>query len=130
MTDPSTAVAHQVKDFRELPGLKGMSITRMHADDASALGATKPFELEQRGRKETVLLQLTLIKSRGLWVISDIDLETRESAKAQLAKFLRAHPKAIPARRGAMKESKTVLPSKVMLSNMILPDKKKKEDDD
>ena len=96
MTDPASAVARQIKDFRELPGLKGMSIARMHADDVDALGATKSFELEQKGRKKTVLIQLALIKSRGLWLISDIDLETPESAKAELAEFLRPRPNAIP----------------------------------
>ena len=94
MTDPVSAVSRQIKDFGELPGLKGMSITRMHADDAVALGATKLFEFERKGKKKTVFIQLGLIKSRGLWSINDIDLETPESGKAELANFLLRRPKA------------------------------------
>ena len=94
MADAGSAVPQQIKDFREIPNLKDLKIARVHADAAAALAATKPFELEQKGKKRTVLLQLTLIKSRKLWVVSDIDLETPQSAKKELAKFRKAHPGA------------------------------------
>jgi len=94
MADPASAVPHQIADFHNLSNLKSLRLAQMHADDSSAMGATIPFEVEQRGKKETVVLQLTLTKSRGLWVVSDIDLKTPEIAKQSLDEFLAAHPKA------------------------------------
>ena len=103
MCDPAGAVPQQIKDFRELPiDLKDLKIARAHADSATCLAATVPFELTEKGRKRTVLIQLTLIRSRGLWVVSDIDLETPQSAKQELDKFLTVHGRAveIPASSG------------------------------
>ena len=97
MADPASTVPQQIKDFREIPNLKVLKIARVHADAEAALVVTKPFELVQKGKKQMALLQFTLITSRKLWVVSNIDLETPASAKVELKRFLKAHPKATTA---------------------------------
>ncbi|MCK4626559.1 MAG: DUF4019 domain-containing protein, partial [Phycisphaerae bacterium] len=104
LTDPRSAVPHQVKDFRELPDAKSLKVVSVYADDKTALAVTTETRADH-GRKGPLLIRL--IKQRGLWVVTDIDIETPAKAKDKLKRFLKKHPDAkpvtlAPVRRAAL----------------------------
>ncbi|GMU25053.1 MAG: hypothetical protein AMXMBFR13_51240 [Phycisphaerae bacterium] len=92
LTDPRMAVGHQVKDFQKIPDIAQTRIESFHADDQAALAITTPVAGDH-DRKGPLLITLAL--SRGLWVVTDVDLGSPEAAKKALDQFMKAHPEAL-----------------------------------
>jgi len=94
LTDPSSAVARQLADFRELAELnpQGFKIVSIHANDRAALAVTTEINGDH-GRHGPLVMKL--IKRDGTWLLNDVDVETAASAKDELARFLKRHPDAV-----------------------------------
>jgi RNA polymerase sigma factor (sigma-70 family) len=91
------------KKVEELAPFKGqnVAIARLHADEANALAVTGPVILREHRGARKGMIQLTLVKKDGRWLVRDIDFETEESAKAELQRFLAKHPgaKQVPEKK-------------------------------
>ena len=83
-----------IKQFAELK-VKRLKLTDVRANCEDAIAVTEDVK-DDRGREGPLVL--TLVKKNKVWSISDVDLETKNSAKAELERFLKAHPdaKAVP----------------------------------
>lgn len=94
LTDPSSAVARQLADFRELAELnpEGFRVVSIYADDQAALAITTEI-VADHGRHGPLVM--TLIKRDGTWLLNDVDVESAATAKDELARFLERHPDAV-----------------------------------
>ena len=91
LVKPGSAVARQVAYMQELCQGRQIQITTVHANDRIALAFTNEFTGDD---SEVAMLEITLIKQRGIWMIEDIDLENTAKAKADLSDFLKNNPDA------------------------------------
>ena len=94
LTDPRTAVAQQLDDFRELAKInpEGFKVVSIYANDSAALAITTEVvgDHDRQGP-----LVMTLIKRDGTWLLNDVDLETAATVKDELDRFLERYPDAV-----------------------------------
>jgi hypothetical protein len=83
-----------IAEFAELK-VKELPLASVHADGTGALAVTKGFN-QPKGKGGPLVL--VLIKKDGKWWIRDIDLESDESVKDELKRFLADHPEAKPVK--------------------------------
>ena len=93
MTDPASAVARQVADFRGIVPAEGkaVGIQTVLADERDALAITSAVKGD-RGRVGRLLIALK--RSDGPWMVRDVDLKAADRADADLAAFAQKHPNA------------------------------------
>jgi hypothetical protein len=91
LVKPGSAVVRQVADLHEMGQGQQLQITTVHGNGKMALAFSTEFTAD-RDRKG--VLEIRLIKQRGVWMVEDIDLETPAKAKADLLGFLKKHTDA------------------------------------
>ena len=91
LVEPGSAVARQVGDMQEFCQGRQIQITTVHANDRIAMAFTNEFTGDDG---EVSMLEIKLIKQRGIWMVEDIDLEKTSRAKADLSDFLKNNPDA------------------------------------
>ena len=84
----------KIKEFSELK-VNSLKLADVRANGEHAIAVTEEVAGDHDRHGPLVL---TLTRKDGLWWIRDVDLETRDSAKRELDRFLKAHPdaKAVP----------------------------------
>ena len=91
LVKPGSAVDRQVGDMQEFCQERQIQITTVHANDRIALAFTNEFTGDDG---EVGVMEITLIKQRGIWMVEDIDLENTAKAKSDLSDFLKNNPDA------------------------------------
>ena len=79
-----------VKDFAELK-IQKLALKSVRADDSGALAITEDVEGDHDRKGPLVL---TLVRKKGQWLVSDIDLEDEKGLKDEEERFLDQHPHA------------------------------------
>jgi hypothetical protein len=84
----------KIKEFAALQ-VKSVKLSDVRANGEHALAITEDVKSDD-GREGPLVL--TLVKTDGLWWIRDVDLETTDSARVELDRFMKANPdaKAVP----------------------------------
>jgi WD40 repeat protein len=81
MTDPASAVGHQIEDVRGMAGAAAMKVVQVRVKDNTALALTTQVK-DDRGRDGLLLIRL--IRSRGQWLVQDIDFTSPAEARSKL----------------------------------------------
>jgi hypothetical protein len=94
LTDPRSAVARQLDEWRELEKMnpQGIQIVSVYASGSAAFAITTEIVADHDREGPLVI---TLVKHAGNWVLKDIDVETAETAQEDLELFLEKHPDAV-----------------------------------
>jgi hypothetical protein len=97
LADPMSAVPRQVDDLLDLEIGSELELVSLHADDEYALAVTTDVvhvdTVYDEGHKEGPLV-ITLVKQDGVWLVTDIDLETEATVSDELDRFFKYHPNA------------------------------------
>ncbi len=84
LLNAQVAVADQLKDLRTILAEQPVEIDGVLADNAEALVTTKTVK-DDRNREGHLLFHL--VRQQDKWIIDDIDFETPETLKEELARF-------------------------------------------
>jgi hypothetical protein len=95
MTNPNSAVAHQLGDFAKIEGIGKATITGCFERGDTGLAMTSDLTVGS-GLQQVKQMVIGLVRQRGLWVVDDIDLESQEGARRKLGSFLTRDDKQTP----------------------------------
>lgn len=88
---PESAVARQIKDFREIQGLAQLRVESVVSDHEAALATTGGLA---GNHDPDDALMITLRLRDGKWLVEDVDLESPEGQRDEKTRFLKQHPDA------------------------------------
>jgi len=98
LADPMSAVPHQIKDIHNLLTESELKLVSLYADNNYAIAVTTDIvvmdKVYDQGRNEGPLV-ITLVKRDNVWLVTDIDLETEDTVKIELDRFIKRHPDAV-----------------------------------
>lgn len=99
---PRTAVAKQAREMKSLLQGDSINVVSVQAGEAdgrqAALAITEKVKLKSKNPDggDSGILVLTLERQNGHWLVNDIDLESDESVKGEVKRFLARYPNAKP----------------------------------
>jgi len=93
LADPMSAVPDQIMEaIDDLETGSDFKLVSLHADNDYALVVTTDVVGDHNRQGPLVI---TLVKRDNVWLVTDIDLETKATAKDEIDRFLKKHPNAV-----------------------------------
>ena len=98
LSDPMSALPHQMDDVNQIITESKIELVSLYTDVNDAIAVTTEIIIEDTVYDEGYTqgpLVITLIRKDNVWLVTDIDIETQESALEEIVRFMEKHPNAV-----------------------------------